>query len=180
MKEIATRTVKSTEAVASQSRRDKGRFKGLSGAGIAALKTGRYVSAFRGGEFALIPKIREGIPAARLLEIADDMRKPQDRVLDVLHIARATAGRKLKEGGKLSPEQSERVLGLERLIGQVQVMVEESGEPEGFNAAEWMAGWIEQPLPALGGAKPAEYLDTVVGQQVLSRLLSQMQSGAYA
>lgn len=139
-----------------------------------------YVSAFRGGEQAMIPAIRSGVPVARIGEVAGNMRRTRDEVMRILRISRATVGRKAKSGtGRLSPEQSERVIGLERLIGQVQVMIAESGNAKGFDAAAWIADWIERPLPALGGAKPADYLDTMVGQQLISRLLAQMQSGAY-
>lgn len=142
---------------------------------------GAYVTAFLGGEQAMIPAIRTGVPAERIFKVAVDMRRPKDQVMKMLHISRATVGRKMKNGTeRLSPEQSERVIGLERLIGQVQVMVEESGTPEAFDAAEWVADWIERPLPALGGTKPADYFDTMSGQQLISRLLAQMQSGAFA
>lgn len=59
-------------------------------------------------------------------------------------------------------------------------MVRESGAPDGFNASDWFAGWVTSPLPALGGERPIEYLDTWDGRVVISRLLTKMQSGAYA
>jgi len=150
------------------------------GAGVRAGRVG-YVSAFLGGELAMIPAIRTGVPAERIFKVAVDMRRPKEQIMKMLHISRATVGRKMKNGAeRLSPEQSERVIGLERLIGQVQVMVDESGDPAGFDAAQWVANWIEEPVPALGGAKPADYLDTIAGQQLISRLLAQMQSGAFA
>ena len=58
--------------------------------------------------------------------------------------------------------------------------VNESGEPQDFNAARWFAKWIEQPLPALANAKPSDYLDTLTGQRLVSSLLAKIQSGAYA
>ena len=36
------------------------------------------------------------------------------------------------------------------------------------------------PSPALGGDKPADYMDTIEGQRIVSNLLAMMQSGAYA
>jgi hypothetical protein len=54
------------------------------------------------------------------------------------------------------------------------------GTAEGFDASRWVGEWLERPLPALGGAKPAEYMDTMEGQELISRLLAQAQSGAYA
>ncbi|MBS0370578.1 MAG: DUF2384 domain-containing protein [Proteobacteria bacterium] len=80
----------------------------------------------------------------------------------------------------LSTDQSERVLGLERLIGQVAVMVGDSGDSTGFDAARWVGDWLEQPIPALGGAKPADYMDTIEGQELVSRLLVQSQAGVFS
>jgi len=45
-----------------------------------------------------------------------------------------------------------------RLIGQVQAMVEQSGNPEGFDAAHWLGAWLDEPLPALGGLSAIQRL----------------------
>jgi uncharacterized protein (DUF2384 family) len=50
----------------------------------------------------------------------------------------------------------------------------------GFDAARWLTHWMEEPIPALGGASPSEYMDTIEGQEMISRLLATMQTGAYA
>lgn len=75
----------------------------------------------------------------------------------------------------LSAEDSERVTGMSNLIGQVQAMVEQSGHPEGFDAAKWIAHWLEESSPALGGECPAAYMDSMEGQKLVSNLLSTMQ-----
>lgn len=80
----------------------------------------------------------------------------------------------------MSCDESERVLGVETLIGMVQSMVEQSGDPIGFDAARWLANWLSEPLPALTGATPASYMDTFEGQKLVAELLSMSQSGAYA
>ena len=80
----------------------------------------------------------------------------------------------------LSPDESARVLGMARLVGQVQPMVQESGQPEGFDAAAWVARWIDRPVPALGGLRPAELLDTAEGQAIVANVLSRAQTGAYS
>ncbi len=80
----------------------------------------------------------------------------------------------------LSKDESERVLGVAALIGRVQAMVEESGNPTGFDAAHWVADWLAKPLPALAGATPASYMGTFEGQRLVAELLAMSQSGAYA
>ncbi len=80
----------------------------------------------------------------------------------------------------ITAEQGLRELGIARLVAQVQAIVEESGNPEGFDAAGWIAGWLERPLPALGGHKPAEFMDTAEGQAMVANMLERAWSGAYS
>ena len=80
----------------------------------------------------------------------------------------------------LSAIERERRVGLAKPIGQVDSIVSESESSEGFKAAKWLNEWIEQPAPALGGCKPKDLLNTADGRETVSKLLSQMQSGAYA
>ena len=69
---------------------------------------------------------------------------------------------------------------LVKLVGQIEAMVEESGNPDRFDAPEWLSRWLREPLPALGGDKPINLLDTMEGQALVSRALAQMQTCAYA
>ena len=77
-------------------------------------------------------------------------------------------------------EKSGRARAMDRLVMRVQTMIEESGNPEGFNAAEWVTRWISRPLPALGGRTPDEFLETEDGQALVENLILRMQSGAYS
>lgn len=124
--------------------------------------------------------VKRGAPSRSLTVIAKDMNIPRERFVTLIGVKRATATRKLAKGQELSADESERVVGVAKLIGQVESIVKESGSPMGFQPARWFSDWIEQPSPALGGTKPADLLDTADGREAVSRLLSQMQSGAYA
>ena len=99
---------------------------------------------------------------------------------ETLNIPRSTLDRQIRQKEPLRDEHAERVLGLMALIGQVEAMVQESGEPDGFDAAAWVQNWIETANPALGGQPPKALMKSVTGQTVVSDLLAQMQSGAYA
>lgn len=139
-----------------------------------------FVGAYQASRMERVVAIREGLPARILIDTGRAMGISNEKLYNLLHLPRATATRKISTHSVLSPEASERVLGLYKLIGQVEVMVRESGNPEGFNAAEWVAKWLDEASPALGGQKPGDLLDTSEGQEIVSALLSQMQSGAYA
>jgi putative toxin-antitoxin system antitoxin component (TIGR02293 family) len=124
--------------------------------------------------------VKLGVPARVVDVMARRMAVPKEKLVGTLGLARATIDRKARENKPLSADESSRVLGMARLVGQVQAMVEESGRPAGFNAAEWVARWLEQPLPALGGQRPAELMDTPEGQGIVFQLVARMQSGAYS
>lgn len=127
-----------------------------------------------------IAVIRQGIPASMIGSLSSRMGISKEMLLTSLGLSRATISRKERQATALSPDESERVLGVEALIGQVQKMVNESGDPVGFDAARWMGRWITGPVPALGGKTPASYLDTFEGQKLVANLLAMSQSGAYA
>jgi len=66
------------------------------------------------------------------------------------------------------------------LVQTVQRIVDESGDGKDFDAKAWLEEWINQPNPALGGAKPVSYLDTMAGRLLLRNLLLRSQSGAFS
>ncbi|MET3131292.1 putative toxin-antitoxin system antitoxin component (TIGR02293 family) [Oxalobacteraceae bacterium GrIS 1.11] len=124
--------------------------------------------------------IRRGVRAVEVKDMVRMMAVPQDKIFKILKLSIATINRKANLDEELSPEDSERVVGMSNLIGQVQTMVRQSGNPVGFDAARWLARWLEEPMPALAGECPASYMDTMEGQKLVSNLLGMMQSGAYA
>ncbi len=124
--------------------------------------------------------VKAGVPSQFTLVLIESMGVPKERFYRILNLSRSTLERKLQTSADMSTAESERVIGLSKLIGQVQAMIAESGDPEGFDAAKWFSAWIAEPSPALGGRKPEELLETADGREAVSRLLAQMQSGAFA
>jgi len=123
--------------------------------------------------------IKQGVSARVLGQMAKKMSISKEWLAGMLGLVLVTVDSKVREYEPLSVDEGSRVLGMASLIGRVQTMVEESGNPEGFNAAEWVGRWIERPLPALGGQKPAELMDTFDGQMLVSGIVARMQSGEY-
>jgi uncharacterized protein (DUF2384 family) len=132
------------------------------------------------GSVGRIEAIRQGVPASLVNQLSARMGMSKENLLASLGLSRATIGRKEREASILSKDESERLLGVESLIHLVQSMVEQSGNPDGFDAARWLGNWLLAPLPALGGATAASYLDTFEGQKLVAELLTMTQSGAYA
>jgi DNA-binding XRE family transcriptional regulator len=83
-----------------------------------------------------IEMIRRGIPVKRISALSREMDLTQESLIETLGLTRATLSRKAREDKPLSQDESERVLGIEALIGQVQAMIADSGDPTGFDAAK--------------------------------------------
>lgn len=139
-----------------------------------------YVALFRAAPAERIRVIKAGVPASDVKRFVVELYLDQNVMFGALNLKTATVNRKAARNEALSAEDSERVVGLAKLVGQLEAMVEESGDPTGFDAPNWLSHWLREPLPALGGDRPIELLDTMEGQAVVSRILAQVQSGAYA
>jgi putative toxin-antitoxin system antitoxin component (TIGR02293 family) len=180
-KPAAARGVAKSQAKLSSLARNVGRsVKAAPAQEIAGLVAADSTRLYRFDPQARIAVIRQGIPASTISSLSSRLGMSKETLLSSLGLSRATISRKEKDATVLSKDESERVLSVENLIDLVQNMVEQSGDPSGFNAARWLSDWLTRPLPALAGATPASYMDTFEGQKLVAELLSMSQSGAYA
>lgn len=127
-----------------------------------------------------IEMIGRGVAASDVVALARSLNRSTGQLIAMLDVAPSTFQRKLKEHKSLTSSEAERVIGFSKLVGQVEMMVEEAGNPQGFEASKWLADWLDAPNPALGGRCPGEFLSTSEGLGIVSGMLSQMYSGAYA
>lgn len=147
---------------------------------LAFVSSNDFVTLFTMAPNERVAFVKRGVPAGSVVQIAKATGQPKERVMSLLGLPRSTVDRKARTRQVLPIDQGERVVGFAKLVGQVQKIVEESGDPTGFEAAKWLSSWLDRPLPALGGRKPAEYMDTGEGQQLVSNLLSKARSGVFA
>lgn len=70
--------------------------------------------------------------------------------------------------------------GVVDLVSRVQRMVEEFGDPTGFDANAWTMRWLREPNAALGGRAPLELMDTLEGQAQVFAVLISTQNGTCA
>ena len=127
-----------------------------------------------------VQMVREGAPPDFLKTLSSRTGIARETIYTALGLAPSTMKRKLSRHQPLSPDESERALGVARLIGQVETILEQSSSAENFDAAAWLGRWLQRPNPALDGARPVDYLDTADGRQMIADLLARMQSGAYS
>jgi len=186
-----TRPAGTKTATAKRAPKTKGAAVARAARKVAAAKVGGSFGGFRPTKegfltlysapvMTRIEWAKAGVGARDAKVILGQLRVPQGEALAALRIPAATVNRKARTNAALSPAEAERVLGVGRLLGQVQALVQESGDPEGFDASAWLSSWMATPVPALGGFRPLDLMDTMTGQALVSRVLSQMQSSAYA
>lgn len=73
---------------------------------------------------------------------------------------------------------------ISRLTKQVTAIVARSGDPDldlsAWDAHAWLHHYLDSRLPALGFAHPRTWLDSPEREAVVSGLIGQIESGAFA
>ena len=129
----------------------------------------------------LVDAERTGVAGRFLKDVSKRMEIPAARMFNMLGVPKATAEKKVAAGEVIKGSGGRAALGLARLLGMAQEIVDNSTTPEAraFDSAKWLGQWLERPQPALGGRKPADLIDTAAGLELVQRLLGSIQSGAY-
>ncbi len=124
---------------------------------------------------------RSGIPGPMIKELSTRLDLPMARMFSILGIPKATAEKKAAANERVTGQGGYAAIGMLRLLGIAQEMAANSTSEaaKGFDAARWLGQWLEHPQPALGGRKPAEFVDTPSGVQIVARVLGAIESGAY-
>lgn len=147
---------------------------------IAGLRKASFRRLYDAAPADIVALVRDGVAAVEAKGWIARSRLPVGETLRALDLPVATFNKIVARRGRFSPAVSERIVGFARLIGKVEKMVEGAGRDARFDAAEWLSRWLRRPLPALGGARPIEFMDTVTGQAIVAQKLDQIALGAYA
>ena len=129
---------------------------------------------------AVLPRGVPRLPSSEAKRILTDLVIGQGTALRALKLCPAIAGKNGRQERTLSAAESERVIGIAGLVGQLEAMIQESGDPEGFDAPSWMSRWLQEPLPSLGGRLPIDLMDTMEGQALVSTAIARVRGEAYA
>jgi putative toxin-antitoxin system antitoxin component (TIGR02293 family) len=124
---------------------------------------------------------REGVPGTLVKELSARIHVSRQRMYEIIGAPKATVERKASTNALVTGTAGQAALGVVRLLAQARGMLARSTAPEakGFDVERWLGRWIETPQPALGGKKPADFLDTPTGQAIVERTLGAIESGAY-
>lgn len=126
---------------------------------------------------------KAGLPASVIAELSAALQRPIGSTSRMLGVPASTLARQAKAEAMLSQPLADRTMRAVGLIGLVQSMVAEYGDPalaKDFDAAHWLNGWLDRPQPSLQMRKPAELLDTASGVEAVETLLKRIAVDAFA
>lgn len=115
--------------------------------------------------------VRNGVPVRSVGIFAKNIGLQKDVMFSIIHLSRSTAHRLEQKNEVMDTLRSDAFAGVYTVIQKARKML---------SSEEALRQWLNTPIPALDSKAPIEWLDTNLGRQVVSSLLDQVQSGAYA
>src|SRR5437667_1821350 len=118
----------------------------------------------------LIRKIQKGLRFSELETLQTSIGMPFEQLAAKLCISRSTLQRR-KAAGRLSPDESDKVMRYSRLVQQAADFFGDVGKAR---------AWLKHPQYGLGGAVPLDYAKTEAGAREVENLLGRMKYGVYS
>lgn len=117
-----------------------------------------------------IKMIRQGVEVVYLLRAGQYYGISQTKLSHLIGVSEATVARKIKAGGKLSPQESERL---------ARIAAVEAEAADVFDSQDLAKRWMLERNLALGEA-PLSLLDTDAGADEVRKVLAAIAYGAAA
>lgn len=118
----------------------------------------------------LIRQIQKGLRFSELQTLQNSLDLPFEQLAAKLCISRSTLHRR-KAAGRLSPDESDKVMRLSRLLEQATDL---------FGNLERGRAWLKFPQYGLGGAVPLDYAATEAGAREVENLLGRIKYSVYS
>lgn len=118
----------------------------------------------------LIERIEKGLPYTALERLQRNTGFTTEQMIDLLQIPKRTLARR-KESGRLSAEESDRLVRLARVYAKALHLF--GGDIE--SATDWLV----RAQRAFGGTRPIEMIRTDVGAQEVETLIFQLEHGVF-
>jgi putative toxin-antitoxin system antitoxin component (TIGR02293 family) len=116
----------------------------------------------------LAEKVHRGIPAATLLGMASDLGIGVLELADTLRLARRTVTRRLAQDKKLTPDESEKILRVGRLLRIAEAV---------FDGRDQAFAWFMRPLSPLNGRTPLQECSSEPGGREVEQVLGRIDHG---
>ncbi len=124
--------------------------------------------------------VKQGFHPSYLVNFAKNAAISRDRIYLMLGLSRSTIEKKIKDNELLNLAQSERVLGLYKLVSKLSNMLPEKCDSGMPTVCAILMEWLEAPMPALNGKAPFKFMDISDGQNMVLNLLDKIETGTYA
>jgi putative toxin-antitoxin system antitoxin component (TIGR02293 family) len=128
----------------------------------------------------LFDAVEAGVPTYMVNVIAGATGESVTDVMDIIGVSQTTFRRKEEANEPLPDVAGHRVMGFLRLAATLRRLLEESGDSDllkDFDLEAWVAQWMREQLPELGGKTPAEMLRNPEGQRAVEQVLERMRGG---
>jgi len=124
---------------------------------------------------------RAGVEGRMIKAMAGELRLPVASFYEMLGMPKATIEKKTAANEPVAGAYGHAALGMAKLLATAKNIVGNStaAGAKNFDVGKWLGEWITRPQAALGGKKPAAFLDTPTGAEIVNRLLGTIESGAY-
>lgn len=136
--------------------------------GPSRSKTDVIAALTRGGTAAVILRIRKGVPARHLNNLAKALGMSAGDFCSALGMKPSAQARRIRERRALPPHES-------NLLVRTAMVLERAIQV--FGSMEAAGSWLRQSIIALGGVSPLSLLDTGFGAELVERALVAIEHG---
>lgn len=117
-----------------------------------------------------VAMIRRGLPSSAVDALTSATHLSKSELAAAVGIPERTLARR-KRGGRLTSEESSRLVRLARVVARGEEVFEDLGAA---------VDWLKTPNAALGGAAPLSLLDTDIGAESVMDTLGRIEHGVFA
>ena len=115
----------------------------------------------------LIDRVREGLPYSEIDRLSTQLAMPIRGLAKTPGVPERTLARRRRDG-RLSSDESERVLRFEHLFSLTVAMLRDD---------ERARSWLKKPKRALGDKSPRGYAETEIGAREVENLIGRIRHG---
>jgi putative toxin-antitoxin system antitoxin component (TIGR02293 family) len=131
----------------------------------------------------LFDAVEAGVPTYVVKIIAGATGESATAIMNLAGVSQTTFIRNEAAQKPLPDAAGHRIMGYIRVVATLRRLLDESGDPEqmkNFDLESWVAQWMHEELPELGGKTPAEMLRNPEGQRAVEQVLERMRGGLVA
>jgi uncharacterized protein (DUF2384 family) len=133
-----------------------------------------YLDVVQASTEERIERVRRGLLPTLIMQLAHDLRIPDHNLALYLGLNRATLRRKIAEDERLGGQESEALLAMATLAGNVIMASRQPSVTQAIviDPVGWLGRWMRTPMVGLDGRAPIQYMDVVEGRALVAGWLA--------